>query len=158
MTLARPVAHDPAGYDEDFFLWSQEQAARIRALRPNSLDWENVAEEIESLGRRDRRQIGTRLARLVQHLLKWGYQPERRSRSWQVTILNQRTGIQKLIEESPSLAQYPEETFAKAYADGRELALLETGLDDNAVPLDPPFGPHQALASGWLPDDLTTPV
>ena len=157
MTLARPVVHDPAGYDEDFYLWALDQAARIRATRPNSLDWENVAEEIESLGRSNRSEIRTRLVLLMQHLLKWAYQPARRGTSWRVTITNQRLGLEAVIKDSPSLRAFPAEVFDAEYERARNEAALEMDVDPNVFPAAPPFSLADVLRSGWLPDDMTTP-
>ena len=97
-------------YDTDFYGWTQTQAAAIRAKDLARLDLEHVAEEIESLGRRDRRAIGHYLERLLKHLLKWTYQPEQRprhGRSWARSIRQSRRKIAELMAESPSLHDYP---------------------------------------------------
>ena len=96
-----------AVYDEDFALWSAEQAALIRAGKLDRIDLENVAEEIESLGKSDKRQIRSRLQVLMLHLLKWERQPAERSRSWASSIRDQRRAIVDLIDDSPSLRPYP---------------------------------------------------
>ena len=74
-------------YERDFYAWTQDQAEKLRGRAHNDIDWENVAEEIESVGRSQKKEIRSRLAVLMQHLLKWHFQPERRSHSWQSTDL-----------------------------------------------------------------------
>src|SRR5918995_1486403 len=90
------------GYEEDFVLWTERQAALIRAGRFDLVDWDNVAKEIEAMGSRERRELGTRLKILMMHLLKWQFQPQKRSTSWRGTINDQRDEIEQLLEEDPS--------------------------------------------------------
>jgi hypothetical protein len=132
-----------ASYDQDFYAWCIEQAARIRAGAP--IDQENVAEEIESMGRSDKRQIESRLEIILMHLLKWHFQPEHRSNSWRTTINEQRRGIRKLIAESPSLASYPAARLADAYTQAREGAIDETGVAASVFPDACPYTLEDAL-------------
>ena len=100
----RPAEVAPeAGYDQDFVLWTERQAALIRAGQFDLVDWENVATEIEAMGSRERRELGSRLKVLVMHLLKWQFQPERRSISWRTTINDQRDELEQLLADDPSL-------------------------------------------------------
>ena len=148
-------------YDRDFYAWTQEQARHLRKLSAmldglrdplaQYIDFENVAEEIESLGRSDKRAIRSRLKVLLVHLLNWAYQPERSSASWQATILEQRRRISDLIAESPSLTAYPGEVLAGEYALARKGAAGETGLPEETFPVACPFSIHQILDSAWLP-------
>ena len=108
-----------------------------------SLDWLNIAEEIESVGGNTRRELRNRLIRLLQHLLKWHYQPELRSRSWRATIRTQRQQIEDLLAENPSLRARLPELFSAAYHRARVAALDETGLLD--LPKASPFTVEQAL-------------
>ena len=85
MAKPQPKIEDSL-YERDFYAWTQDQAVKLRARAHNDIDWENVAEEIESVGRSDKKEIRRRLGVLVQHLLKWQFQPEMRSHSWQSTI------------------------------------------------------------------------
>jgi len=136
-------------YDEDFTLWTERQAALLRRraagelVNDTDLDWQNIAEEIEAVGGNTRRELRNRLARLLQHLLKWHYQPEHRSRSWRLTIRTQRQEIRDLLEENPSLQDKLPKLFLAAYPRGRTYALDETGLLD--LPQDSPFTVEQAL-------------
>jgi hypothetical protein len=143
--------------ESDFALWSAEQGALLREGRLDRLDRENLAEEIESLGRSERREIGSRLELLVLHLLKWQYQPGRRSESWRISISEQRIAIDAVIRTSPSLKRYPEETFRQAYERGRQRAIDETGMLESAFPHDPPFSVAQALDSRFLPGEPFAP-
>lgn len=136
-------------YDTDVVLWSERQAALLRRraagdlVNDADLDWHNVAEEIEAVGRSARRELQSRLAWLLQHLLKWRYQPEFRSASWRTTIRNQRNAIEDLLAESPSLKAVLPEIFAAAYRRARLNALDETGL--LALPEATPFTLDQTL-------------
>lgn len=143
-----------AGYEEDFALWSAEQAALIRAGNFDQVDLENVAEEIESLGTSDRHQIANRLEVLLMHLLKWERQPEHRSRSWASTIRGQREAILDLLEASPSLRPYPATQVAKRYARAREKAAEETTIFLKNFPEACPYTIEQILDPDFLPGEL----
>jgi hypothetical protein len=118
-------------YDQDFFAWTQEQADALKRRSANALDWENLLEEVEDLGRSERRELRSRLIVLITHVLKWEFQPEQRSRSWMATIRIQQRELQNLLGESPSLRATLDQIWTKAYEDARELAAIET-----ALPLD----------------------
>src|SRR4029078_12670320 len=90
MNEPKIVTRPAAGYDEDFHAWSVEQAVRLRESRPPTVDWENVAEEIESLGKRDRRAVASDLNKILEHLIKWRYQPEKRKTGWRSSIREHR--------------------------------------------------------------------
>ena len=136
-------------YDVDLASWSERQAELLRRRAAGELvneaeiDWQNIAEEIESVGGNTRRELRNRLARLLQHLLKWHYQPEHRSRSWQSTIRTQRQEIEDLLADNPSLKSKLPELFLVAYPRARADALDETGLLE--LPQTSPFSVEQAL-------------
>ncbi len=119
-------------YDADFYAWTQQQAEYLRSGTVNALDFENLAEEIESLGRQERQELRNRLGVLLGHLLKWHYQPQRRSRSWFLTIEEQRERILENLEENPSLKPYLREAIIKGYKDGLR-GYLETRLSSLSV-------------------------
>src|SRR3982750_3295215 len=100
----KPPANDL--YESDFYAWTQEQARLLRERRWNDLDLENLVDEVESVGRSDKRQIESRLEILIAHLLKWKYQPGGRGNSWSSTIFEQRNRIAGLVEDSPSLREF----------------------------------------------------
>jgi hypothetical protein len=137
-------------YDADFYRWTQTQAAALRAKDFAALDLENLAEEIESLGRSDRRAIVSHLERLLLHLLKWREQPQGRGPSWRSTIRHARREIAKLVAESPSLHDYPRQMMA-AYRHAREDAADETGLPLATFPEACPWAPEQVLDADFWP-------
>ncbi|MGB0564256.1 MAG: DUF29 domain-containing protein [Spirulinaceae cyanobacterium] len=140
-------------YKADFYAWTQEQSYLLRAGSWEQLDRENLVEEIESLGRQQRRELRNRLAVLLGHLLKWEYQPERRSRSWLATLRVQRRDIASLLQENPSLQLYLEEALVEGYANGRDLAMGETGLAAMTFPVDCPYGVDQVLDLAFYPGE-----
>lgn len=142
-------------YDVDFHDWLMEQADAIKRRSANELDWDNLAEEVESLGRSQRSSLRSRLKQIVQHVLKWEHQPERRTYGWKLTINEQRQAVEDLLELSPSLKSSVGDMFPKAYASGRREALLETGLDEGAIPEGPEFTLTEALDPNWPPGLLT---
>jgi hypothetical protein len=140
--------------DDDFALWAAEQSALLRAEKFDRVDIENVAEELESLGRGDKYQIDHRMEVLLAHLLKWHFQPEERSNSWKATIFEQRYRISRLIEESPSLRGRPGETFAGSFVIGRYEAIKETRLAETVFPEACPYTIEQILDPDFLPGEL----
>jgi uncharacterized protein DUF29 len=139
-------------YDEDFALWTAHQAALIRAGRFELVDWANVAEEIESLGKRDLRQISNRLEVLLLHLLKWQFQPEARSTSWRGTIRTQRGRIQRVLKDSPSLRQRLDAEAREVYPRAREGAAEESNLRVARFPADCPYAAVQLLDDAFWPE------
>ena len=153
---AEQVESGPA-YDEDFFLWTQRQAALIRAGRFDLIDWKHLAEEIESLGIGDRRQLRNRLEMLMMHLLKWQFQPAHRSRSWRSTIRAQRGRIERLLKESPSLRREGAELSREQHAAAREAASAETGFALATFPTALPYAPEQILDDDFYPGPIDQP-
>ena len=121
-------------YESDTYGWALQQAealraaARLKLNTPLALDWENLAEEIESLGKSQARELSSRYYRLLAHLLKWEFQPDRRTPSWRGTVTEQRTELREVIDDSPSLKPQRQARFDRAYRDARELAAAETRL------------------------------
>lgn len=89
-------------YDRDFFAWSLEQAKLLRARKLAEADIEHIAEEIDSMGRTEKRELISRLSVLLLHLLKWRYQPEKRSLSWEASIRVQRNRLADHLDDNPS--------------------------------------------------------
>jgi hypothetical protein len=143
-----------ASYDTDFFKWTQQQAEALAAGKASELDWANLAEEIESLGRRDWRALESRLDILLMHLLKWIYQPERRQtgRSWASTIREQRLRIGRILRDSPSLRRQVPELLATSYQNARLLGQDETGLSLETFPEACPWTAEQVLDETFWPD------
>src|SRR5271170_1000786 len=116
------MSRNAVAYDDDFFAWTQEQARLLRDGELADVDVENLAEEIGSMGKSDRREIRNRLIVLLTHLLKWQFQPSSRSTSWSGTIIEQRQQIGSVIADSPSLQQVVPEAFDIAYQSVRRRA------------------------------------
>ena|SRR2546426_4958321 len=140
-----------AAYDADFFAWTQRTAALLRARRFDEVDLEHAAEEIEDMGRRDVRELNGRLQVVLVHLLKWKLQPQKRTTSWQTTLLTQRSKIDVLVRDSPSLrAKLPDE-LPRNYAHAVKRAALETALRADEFPTRCPFTVAQILDEDFLP-------
>lgn len=144
-------------YDEDFFAWTQDQAEKLRARRHNEIDWDNLAEEIESVGRSDKRSIRSNLHVVLLHLLKWRFQPEKRKGGWVASIAEHRHRIVLTLNDSPSLMSFPEVALTAAYEAARREALIATGLPSAAVPLLCPYTIEQVL-DPHFPEDLYSDV
>jgi hypothetical protein len=143
-------------YDADYFAWTQEQAALLRANRFSQVDTENIAEELEDLGRSQKREIRSRLVAVLVHLLKWRYQPGRRTGSWKATLVEQRAELATDFEESPSLRSFPREILSKQYEIARLRASGETKLALKVFPEECPFTVEQVLDRDFLPEDPVT--
>jgi hypothetical protein len=152
MNEAKSAFRGPASYDADFSAWSSEQARRLRKLKPHGLDWQNLAEEVESLGRSDKRAIGSALKIILEHLIKWRFQPEKRSSSWSDSIEEHRDRIIRILEDSPSLATLPRSLLEQEYSRGRRKALRDTRLPSGNVPAACPFTVDEVLDPGFWPD------
>ena len=138
-------------YELDFYAWTLQQAKLLQEKKWSYLDIPNLVEEIESLGRQERRELKNRLGVLLGHLLKWQFQPENRSKSWLSTIREQRDQVLDLIDESPSLKPYLPEALIKGYRDGINLAVRETSLGYKAFPINCPYLLEQVLDTEFFP-------
>ena len=143
-------------YEEDILAWSNEQARLLRAGRFDLLDIAHIAEEIEDVGKSEQRELASRMAVLLAHLLKWQYQPERRGGSWQRTIRTQRQAIALRLKRTPSLKAMLRESdwWEEIWADAITAAITETGL--NCLPEDCPWSQAQILTPDWLPDQAVS--
>lgn len=145
----------PAGYDDDFVLWAEEQAVALRENRWDDLDVAHIAEEMDGLAGSDRREIRSRLVQIAAQLLKAQYQPERASSSWRTTILVQVTDIDGVLEDSPSLRREIPGFVAYAYPRARRIANSETGLLIGTFPERPTPEFERALAAALAGEDFT---
>jgi hypothetical protein len=146
-----PVRSRHAAYDEDFVAWTEHTAALLRARRFDEIDVEHVAEEVEDMGTRDRRELASRLTVLVTHLLKWQLQPEHRSTSWDGSIAAQQTEIGRVLRDSPSLRRWVEDDLVRDCPLARTQAAKETGLPAERFPLDSPWKAEQVLDAAFHP-------
>ncbi len=138
-------------YDEDFFAWTQQTAALLRSRRFAEVDLEHTAEEIEDMGKRDLKELNGRTQVLLIHLLKWMLPPNERSRSRQSTIITQRTEIEAVLRQSPSLRPKIASELAWNYATAVKRAVAETGLRPEQFPRECPFSVEQILDEDFLP-------
>lgn len=121
--LPAAVEHRQELYERDYYTWATEQACALREHRIEALDWKNLAEEVEDLARSERRELRSRLKVLLAHLLKWQFQPKRRTRSWHATIAVQRAEIRQHMRDNPGLKPHVAALIADAY----ETARIEVG-------------------------------
>ena len=137
--LAPPDAPVRAEYMRDFYSWLMEQARHVRDGRWDAVDRENVAEEIESLGREQFNRLESALRVLLLHILKWDHQPARRSRSWALSIREQRLELDDVLSDNPGLRPRIAEAVARAYRKARLQAMKETKLKEARFPKTCPY-------------------
>jgi ribosomal protein L29 len=142
-------------YDTDFYLWTQDQAALLREGKVQALDLNNLAEEIESLGKSQRHELEHRLDGLFMHLLKWRYQPSRRQsgHSWRSTIREHRRSLARLLRDNPSLRREVPAFLDDSYVYACEAASDETGLPLATFPAACPWTPEQVLNPDFWPEE-----
>ncbi|WP_035986651.1 DUF29 domain-containing protein [Leptolyngbya sp. KIOST-1] len=150
MTPARP-APALSLYAADYLRWLEATADALKRGDYGAIDWANVIEELEDMGRRERQSLKSNLVILLLHLLKWQFQPDRQSNSWKASIVEHRQRLEDSVETSPSLKPYLGTVLPKAYADAVERAAAETGLPEVAFPPDCPYAVSQIMAKGFLP-------
>jgi hypothetical protein len=121
-------------YESDYFAWVQEQVDHLRARRLDAIDFENIAEELGDLGKSEIDKIRSALAVLLMHMLKWDYQPERMTRSWDNSIAEQRRRYHQILGENPGLKSRLDEILRQAYADSRSRASPDTDLPRSHFP------------------------
>ena len=138
-------------YDQDFYAWSRQQAELLRAGRLAEADIENIAEEIDSMGRTEKRELVSRLTILLMHLLKWRYQPEKRGPSWEASIRVQRNRLADHLDDNPSLKPLLPQALANAYRDARLEAAAETGFSEATFPEGCPWTTDEVFGAAFWP-------
>ena len=143
-----------SNYEQDFHAWTTQNADLIRQGRFAELDFEHIAEELDSMGASERRELLNRLQILLMHLLKYQFQPERRGKSWKLTIIHQRTAIERLLKQSPSLRRLVEdqEELLDVYQKAVREAVLETDLDRHIFPVESPYTVMEMLDDEFWPE------
>lgn len=139
-------------YLADFNSWIDQTAHLLRERRWHEIDVPHLIEEVEDLGKSERRGIASQLTRLLLHLLKWQYQPQRRSDSWLDSITDARTQIELTIADSPSLKYYPAEQLEESYQRARRHAARQTSIAISVFPDACPYSLELVLAEDWLPE------
>lgn len=139
-------------YDEDFYAWANEQAGLLRAGKLSEADIEHIAEEIESMGKGEKRELVSRLNVLLLHLLKWQFQPGPRSASWQATIRVRRRDLAAHLADNPSLKALLPPAIAQAYGNAAIEAETETGLSEGTFPATCPWSYDTVMAPDIWPE------
>lgn len=139
-------------YETDFYTWIETTVKDLKEGNFTNLDQKNLIEELESMGRSEKRELKNRLIVLLTHLLKWNYQVNKRSQSWLNTIKEQRRQILFLLEDSPSLQPYYQSILTRCYELARQDAADETSLSLNTFPLESPFTSEEILNNDYLPE------
>ena len=134
-------------YTQDFYGWTQDQADALRRRSVNELDWDSLLEEIEDLGASKRRELRSRLAVVITHVLKWKHQPLRRSRSWSLTLSEQRAQVNDILQENPSLRGEIGDIMTKAFRAGVSSAADETALSKRVLEADGVMSFEEAMSS-----------
>jgi Domain of unknown function DUF29 len=140
-------------YNKDFYQWTQQTVQMIKDKKYNLIDWDNLIEEIETLGRSEKRAVKSHLIILLMHLLKWQYQPEHRSNSWKASIRNARRELIDLLQDNPSLAgDFLLDTMPSVYTRAREQAAEETTIFLQNFPAECSYSLEQILDFKFLPN------
>lgn len=138
-------------YDRDFMLWIETTVQLLKEQKFAELDLENLIEEIEDMGKSNKSALRSNVIVVLLHLLKWKYQPEKRTNSWKFSLREHRRRLEEDFEDSPSLQNYYREIFPKCYGNARKLAADETGLVLEIFPVESLFTPEEVLDAEFLP-------
>jgi hypothetical protein len=153
MSATAPTSQYPCSpYDEDYYSWLQTTADLLRQRRFAEVDIVHIIEELEDMGKRERRALESHLRNVTLHLLKWCYQPAKRGTSWRKSIRNGRIEIQKLLRDSPSLVNPVPDMITAEYPAARADAVDETGLPEKTFPTLCPFTQEQILDTDYWPE------
>lgn len=151
MARAHDLIRHGTRYEDDGYAWAQEQAALLRAGRLDLLDRVNLAEEIESLGKSFAKELRSRYGTLLTHLLKWQFQPDRRSHSWAGTIRRERIATTKHLRDNLGLKPRRQELFADVWDEALQDAVVETNLPPSAFPAACPCTLAEAMDESYWP-------
>lgn len=154
MTLNNHGTIQKSLYEQDYYLWLEQQVGCLRSHRLDTLDINGLAEELEDMGRSEKRTVRNTITIVLMHLLKYEFQPSQRSKSWEATLIEHRLRIRDLFEDSPSLKRYAEspEVVQRCYDDACKRASRETGLAESVFPKDCPYSLEQVLSETFLPE------
>ncbi|RCJ34320.1 hypothetical protein A6769_22955 [Nostoc punctiforme NIES-2108] len=141
-------------YEQDFYAWVEQTAELLRLQHWDTLDLEHLIEEVVDLGKSQQRALQSALRLVLSHLLKWKYQPEPLSHSWQVTITHERLNIDELLQESPSLQRFlnDAEWINTTYQRARREAMVETSLSEDNFAIACPFSVDEILDLDFYPN------
>ncbi|MGK7924816.1 MAG: DUF29 domain-containing protein [Spirulina sp.] len=139
-------------YERDYLLWLDTTVHLLKQREFVRVDIENLIEELEDMGKSQKNALESNLRVVLMHLLKYQYQPEKRSNSWRATLREHRIRLRKAFKDSPSLKRYFEDIFAECYEDARAIAADETDLSLSEFPEISPFSQEDSLNEEYLPD------
>jgi len=140
-------------YDRDYLAWLEETIAQLRSHNYNDVDWDNLIEEIEDMGRRERHSLENNFVVVLLHLLKWEFQPKWRTGSWEGSIIEHRRRIRRALKSSPSLQNYLASVVDECYASARKQARAETQLSLEVFPVECPYAIADILNDDFLPGE-----
>ncbi len=148
-------------YEQDIDAWIDQQVRLLKEGRLREIDVEHLIEELQDMGKSNRRELESRLIILIAHLLKWQYQREALSdqwkefegKGWRNTIIEQRVQLLFLLKKVPSLRSMIQDAIAEVYSDARRLAVRETGLKPNVFPEQCPYVSDLLLDEDYYPDN-----
>lgn len=152
MTTQLPEIPVNTLYEQDFYLWIANTVKQLKEGNWNEIDITNLIEELESMGRSERRELKSRLIVLLVHLLKWKYQPIQQGESWIHTINEQCRQLELILEDSASLKPFLQEVWQECYTKARREVSKETGLAVDNLPTKSPFSLEETLNSDYLPN------
>jgi hypothetical protein len=139
-------------YEQDYHLWLETTVQLLQQGKLTQLDLDNLIAEIAYMVRKEKKALTSNLKIVLMHLLKYKYQPEKRSNSWRYTLIEHRQRLEEDLEDSPSLKPYLQDVFAQTYSKARKAAAAETGLDISTFPPESPFTPEATLDPDYLPE------
>ncbi len=142
-------------YETDFSLWIQHTVEALKQQDFDRVDWDNLIEEVESMGRREKRELKSRLLVILEHLLKlmfWKSEKPQNAKGWRNTVIEQCNQVDLILEDSPSLKPWLVESFVESYAKARQQTLQKYGLPGDLFPTQPPFSLEDVLNADWLPE------
>ncbi|MEA5511890.1 DUF29 domain-containing protein [Crocosphaera sp. UHCC 0190] len=147
-----PITSTKILYEQDYCKWIQTTIEKLKIRQIEGIDWANLIEELTAMGRSEKKALLSNLRILLMHLLKWKYQPSKRTNSWDFTIAEHRNRLEDDFKTSPSLKPYFLESLDECYEKAIKLAAKETGLSLDTFPVTCPFTSEQILNSDYLPE------
>lgn len=142
----------PTLYETDYLQWIETTVTKLQNQDYGNVDWGNLIEEIADMGRSERKSLKSNLIVILLHLLKWQFQPDKRSGSWESSIIEHRRRVQESLQDSPSLQPYLEEIFTECYTQAVKQAKAETGLPRESFPVIYPYYLQQVIEDDFLPN------
>ncbi|WP_448573402.1 DUF29 domain-containing protein [Trichothermofontia sp.] len=142
----------PTAYETDYLAWLETTIDHLRDRRYEQVDWANLIEELEDMGRSERRRLESNTIIILLHLLKWQYQPQARTGSWEASIIEHRRQVREALQTSPSLKSFLHDILAKCYFEAVKQARAETQLPLVTFPEACPYTIANLLDDNFLPN------